>query len=135
MSRASDTLRLLREAPRPLASWLLLVIGALLLFAALFALWAADALVDSDGFSERAVRALDDEDVQAFVSSFLVEELIEQGDPGLIAGRPLLEAAVQAVVGSAAFRAALRDGAAPDTPHALLRRADRAAARRRLDQC
>ena len=103
MSRASDTLRLLREAPRPLASWLLLVIGALLLFAALFALWAADALVDSDGFTERAVRALDDEDVQAFVSNFLVEDLIEQGEPSLIAGRPLLEAAVQAVIGSAAF--------------------------------
>ena len=103
MSRASDTLRLLREAPRPLASWLLLVIGALLLFAGQFAFWAADALVDSDGFTERAVRALDDEDVQAFVSQFLVEELIEQGEPSLIAGRPLLEAAVQAVIGSAAF--------------------------------
>ena len=96
-------LRLVRAAPRPFASWLLLAAGALLLFAALFALWAADALVDSDGFTERAVRALDDDDVQQFVSNFLVEELIEQGDPGLIAARPLLEAAVQAVIGTAAF--------------------------------
>ena len=49
------------------------------------------------------MRALDDEDVQAFVSHFLVEDLIEQGEPSLIAGRPLIEAAVQAVLGSAAF--------------------------------
>ncbi len=96
-------LRLVRAAPRPFASWLLLVAGALVLFAALFALWAADALVDSDGFSDRAVRALDDEDVQQFVADFLVEELIEQGDPGLIAARPLIEAAVQAVIATAAF--------------------------------
>ena len=103
MSRAGDALRLLRAAPRPLASWLLLVAGALLLFAALFALWAADAIVDSEGFTERAVRTLDDEDVQRYVSNFLVEELIEQGDPSLIAGRPLIEAAVQAVIGTGAF--------------------------------
>ena len=103
MSRASGALRLLRGAPRPVASWLLLVIGALLLFAGQFAFWAADALVDSDGFTERAVRTLDDEDVQAFVSHFLVEDLIEQGEPSLIAGRPLIEAAVQAVIGSSAF--------------------------------
>ncbi len=103
MSRAGAALRLVRAAPRPFVSWLLLVAGALLLFAALFALWAADALVDSDGFSERAVRALDDEDVQRFVSNFLVEELIEQGEPGLIAARPLIEAAVQAVIGTPAF--------------------------------
>ena len=103
MSRASDALRLLRRAPRPVASWLLLVIGALLLFAGQFAFWAADALVDSAGFTERAVRTLDDEDVQAFVSHFLVEDLIEQGEPSLIAGRPLIEAAVQAVLGSSAF--------------------------------
>ena len=103
MSRAGDALRLLRRAPRPVASWLLLVAGALLLFAGQFAFWAADALVDSDGFTERAVRTLDDEDVQAFVSHFLVEDLIEQGEPSLIAGRPLIEAAVQAVLGSSAF--------------------------------
>ncbi len=103
MSRRGSALRLLRRAPRPVASWLLLVAGALLLFAGQFAFWAADALVDSDGFTERAVRALDDEDVQAFVSHFLVEDLIEQGEPGLIAGRPLIEAAVQAVLGSSAF--------------------------------
>ena len=103
MSRAGDALRLLRRAPRPVSSWLLLVAGALLLFAGQFAFWAADALVDSDGFTERAVRTLDDEDVQAFVSHFLVEDLIEQGEPSLIAGRPLIEAAVQAVIGSSAF--------------------------------
>ena len=118
MSRAGAALRLVRTAPRPFASWLLLVAGALLLFAALFALWAADALVDSDGFSDRAVRALDDEDVQRFVSNFLVEELIEQGDPGLIAARPLIEAAVQAVIGTAAF-AQLYETALHQTHRAL----------------
>ena len=103
VSRTRAALRLLHAAPRPLASWLLLVAGALLLFAAQFALWASEAVVDSDGFTERAVRALADEDVQRFVSNFLVEELIEEGDPGLIAARPLIEAAVQAVIGTAAF--------------------------------
>ena len=118
MSGAGAVLRLFRAAPRPLASWLLLAAGALLLLAALFALWAAETLVDSDGFSERAVRALDDEDVQRFVSNFLVEELIEQGDPGLIAARPLIEAAVQAVIGTPAF-AQLYETALRQTHRAL----------------
>ena len=112
MSRAATALWLLRRSPRPVASGLLLLIGALLLFAGQFALWAADALVDSDGFSDRAVRALDDDDVQSFVAAVLVEDLIERGDPGLIAGRPLIEAAVEAVIDSRAFaqlyRTALR---------------------------
>ena len=80
MSRVGSALRLLRRAPRPVASWLLLVAGALLLFAAQFALWAADALVDSDGFTERAVRASTTRRAGVRVA-LLVEDLIEQGEP------------------------------------------------------
>ena len=103
MSRAGEALRLARAAPRPLASWLLLVVGALLLLAAEWVLWADEVLFDADGFSERAVRALDDEDVQEYVSAVIVDGLIEEGSPDLIAARPLIEAAVQAVIGSSAF--------------------------------
>lgn len=91
------------DGARPVASWLLLVAGALLLIAAEFVLWADDALFDAVGFSDRAVRALDDERVQEYVSAVIVDELIEQGSPDLIAARPLIEAAVQAVIGSTAF--------------------------------
>ena len=77
--------------------------GALLLVAAEWVLWADEVLFDADGFSQRAVRALDDEDVQEYVSAVIVDGLIEEGSPDLIAARPLIEAAVQAVIGSAAF--------------------------------
>ncbi len=103
MSRAGEALRRTRSAPRPVASWLLLVAGALLLVAAEWVLWADEVLFDADGFSQRAVRALDDEDVQEYVSAVIVDGLIEEGSPDLIAARPLIEAAVQAVIGSAAF--------------------------------
>ena len=103
MSRLGDMLQFARAAPRPVASWVLLVVGALLLIAAEWALWADEVLFDADGFSERAVRALDDEDVQAYVSAAIVDGLIEEGSPDLIAARPLIEAAVQAVIGSSAF--------------------------------
>ena len=103
MSRAGAALRLTRSAPRPVASWVLLVAGALLLVAAEWVLWADEVLFDADGFSQRAVRALDDEDVQEYVSAVIVDGLIEEGSPDLIAARPLIEAAVQAVIGSSAF--------------------------------
>ena len=103
MSRAGEALRLARSAPRPVASWLLLVAGALLLVAAEWVLWADEVLFDADAFSQRAVRALDDEDVQEYVSAVIVDGLIEEGSPDLIAARPLIEAAVQAVIGSVAF--------------------------------
>ena len=134
VSRTRGALRLLRAAPRPLASWLLLAAGALLLFAAQFALWASDAVVDSDGFTERAVSALADEDVQRFVSNFLVEELIEEAGPGLIAARPLIEAAVQAVLGTPAFEQLYETSPPRDAPRALLRRAGRAATGGRRDR-
>ncbi len=60
-------------------------------------------LFNADGFSTRAVRALDDERVQEYVSTVIVDGLIEEGSPDLIAARPLIDAAVQAVIGSAAF--------------------------------
>ncbi|MXW34589.1 MAG: phosphatidylinositol-specific phospholipase C domain-containing protein [Chloroflexi bacterium] len=103
MSAMRDALRLARAAPRPVASWLLLAAGAVLLLAAEWVLWADEVLFDADGFSERAVRALDDDDVQEYVSTVIVDTLIEEGSPDLIAARPLIEAAVQAVIGSAAF--------------------------------
>ncbi|MYE31464.1 MAG: hypothetical protein F4X80_02135, partial [Chloroflexi bacterium] len=103
MSGVRDTLRLARGAPRPVASWLLLVAGAVLLVAAQWVLWADEVLFNADGFSERAVRALDDDDVQEYVSTVIVDTLIEEGSPDLIAARPLIEAAVQAVIGSSPF--------------------------------
>ncbi|MXZ62809.1 MAG: phosphatidylinositol-specific phospholipase C domain-containing protein [Chloroflexi bacterium] len=103
MSGVRDTLRLARGAPLPVASWLLLVAGAVLLVAAQWVLWADEVLFDADGFSERAVRALDDDDVQEYVSTVIVDTLIEEGSPDLIAARPLIEAAVQAVIGSSPF--------------------------------
>ena len=118
-ARAREAPRLARGAPRPLASWLLLIAGAVLLFASAFAIWADRAFFDADGFSERAVRALDDEDVREYVAGVIVDQLIEQGSPDLIAARPLIEAAVEAVIGSSAFQR-LYETALRETHAALL---------------
>ena len=117
--RARAALGAARRAPRPLASWLLLVLGALLLIAAQLTLWTESALLDSDGFADRASAALGDERVQAYVASFIVDQLIERGSSELVAARPLIEAAVQAVIGSAAFEQ-LYDTALRQTHRALL---------------
>lgn len=117
--RARAALGAARRAPRPLASWLLLVLGALLLIAAQLTLWTESALLDSGGFADRASAALGDERVQAYVASFIVDQLIERGSSELVAARPLIEAAVQAVIGSAAFEQ-LYDTALRQTHRALL---------------
>ena len=121
MRRAGEALRLARRRPRPVASWLLLVAGAVLLVAAEWVLWADEVLFDADGFSERAVRVLNDEDVQTYVSTTIVDGLIEEGSPDLIAARPLIEAAVQAVIGSEAF-AQLYETALRETHRTLFSR-------------
>lgn len=103
MSRGSGVLRAARRAPRALASGLLLLIGVLLLIASQLVIWTDDAVFDSDGFTSRAVRAVEDDGVQAYASSLLVDRLLGVGSPALAAARPLIGAAVQAVLDSAAF--------------------------------
>lgn len=103
MSRGSGLLRVARNAPRALASGLLLLLGVLLLLASQLAIWTDDAVFDSDGFTSRAVRAVEDDGVQAYASSLLLDRLLDSASPALAAARPLIGAAVQAVLDSAAF--------------------------------
>jgi len=85
-------------------SILFVVLAALALLASEVAVWADAAVFDSDGFATRSEAALADEDVRAFLTTQIVDIAIEEGSADLITARPLLEAAVDATLSSAAFR-------------------------------
>ncbi len=83
---------------------LFVVLAALALLVSEVAVWADAAIFDSDGFASRSEAALADEDVRAFLTTQIVDVAIEEGSADLVTARPLLEAAVDATLGSAAFR-------------------------------
>lgn len=85
-------------------SILFVVLTALALLASEVAVWADAAVFDSNGFATRSETALADEDVRAFLTTQIVDIAIEEGSADLVTARPLLEAAVDATLGSAAFR-------------------------------
>jgi hypothetical protein len=67
LSATTSTLR--RPRARRVASILLLVAGSLTLLVAELTLWARDAVFDTEGFTDNAVRALDDEEVRALAGA------------------------------------------------------------------
>jgi hypothetical protein len=102
LSAATSTLR--RPRARRVASILLLVAGSLTLLVAELTLWARDAVFDTEGFTDNAVRALNDEQVRALAVDRLVDQLVERGSSDLIAVQPLLQAATETVIDTGAFR-------------------------------
>lgn len=102
LSAATSTLR--RPRARRVASILLLVAGSLTLLVAELTLWARDAVFDTEGFTDNAVQALDDEQVRALAVDRLVDQLIESGSSDLITVQPLLQAATETVIDTGAFR-------------------------------
>ena len=87
-----------------LASRLTLLASALCIVAAVPALYARDAILDSDGFADRAVTALAQDEVDEEIAGRFATRLIERS-PGLVTLRPALEEAAADVAASPSFAA------------------------------
>ena len=93
------------------ASIVLVVVGALLLFAGTVTLYAREEVIDREAFADRAVAALDDDGVRHLVSREIVVNLVDRGSTDLVAARPLLESVVEAIVQTQPFRSVFRRAA------------------------
>jgi hypothetical protein len=104
-------MRRLSDATRLTTSIVLVVLGAVLLFAGTIALYAREEIIDREAFADRAVAALDDDGVRHLVSREIVVNLVDRGSTDLVAARPLLESVVNAVVQTQPFRQIFRRAA------------------------
>jgi hypothetical protein len=112
----------------------LVVLGAVLLLAGTIALYAREQVLDRDAFADRAVAALDDDELRRVVAREIVVNLIDRGSTDLVAARPLLESVVETVVQTQPFRRVFRTAAIEahrvfftrDSDNALVRLGDAA---------
>ena len=104
-------MRRLSDATRLTASVILVVLGAILLFAGAVTLYAREEIIDREAFADRAVAALDDEGVRHLVAREIVVNLVDRGSTDLVAARPLLESVVGAIVQTQPFRSVFRRAA------------------------
>jgi hypothetical protein len=96
---------------RSAVSVTLAVLAALVLALGTVAFYARAEIVDSDAFADRALVALEDDDVRRVVRRELVTALIDGGSPDLAAARPLLESVVDAIIDTQPFQALFRQAA------------------------
>jgi hypothetical protein len=101
----------LSDRTRNIAGVILVVVGAVLLFAGTIAFYAREQLINQEAFADRAVEALEDDGVRHLVSREIVVNLIDRGSTDLVAARPLLESVVDTVVGTQPFRRVFRAAA------------------------
>lgn len=101
----------MRWSGRDLVSVVLSLLAALATVAAILALYVKAEIGDRDAFADRAVAALEDPAVRQVVARQVVVGVLERGSPDLLSARPLLETAVQTVVGTGPFRSLMRTAA------------------------
>jgi hypothetical protein len=89
---------------RSLASPVLAVLAGMLLTLGASAWYVRSEIVDERAFAERASASLDDEDVRKVVADRIVDALVEQGSPDVLAVRPLLTSAIEALAATEPFR-------------------------------
>ena len=89
----------------------LVVLAALLLAVGTAAFYVRAEIVDSDAFADRALVALEDDNVRRVVRRELVTALIDRGSADLAAARPLLESVVDAVIDAQPFQSLFRRAA------------------------
>jgi hypothetical protein len=104
-------MRRLFDATSLTVSIVLVVVGAVLLFAGTATLYAREEVIDREAFADRAVAALDDDGVRHLVSREIVVNLVDRGSTDLVAARPLLESVVGAIVQTQPFRSVFRRAA------------------------
>ena len=100
-----------RGRGRNVASIVLAVLGALLVFAGALLLYVRAEILDEDAFADRAAAALDDDATRDVVSTEIVVGLIENGSPDLVAARPLIQQVVDTVIDSRPFKDVFREAA------------------------
>ena len=93
------------------ASRILAVLGALTLLFGAFFLYARQAIFSPEGFANRAVNAVEDQRVRDPLAEAIVDQLIENAEPDLVNGRPVLISVTSGVIGSRAFESVLRQAA------------------------
>ncbi len=96
---------------RPVASAVLLVLGAVLLLVGSIAFYVRSEIVAKEAFADRALVALEDDGLRKVVRREIVVNLIDRGSTDLVAARPLLESVVDVVLQSAPFRKIFRQAA------------------------
>jgi hypothetical protein len=89
----------------------LAVLAALALLAGLVTGYARLALFDSDGFSDRATAALDDDAVRAEIARRVTDDLVLNASADLVAFRPVIEGVVEGIVGAGIFQNLFRTAA------------------------
>lgn len=89
----------------------LVVVGTVLLIVGGVTLYLREEVFDADHFADRSAEALKDDDVRQVLADEIVDQIIAQGSAELIQAKPLLQATVATVLGSAPFRAIFRKGA------------------------
>lgn len=90
--------------PRVTVSIVLVVVGAVLLVAGAVAFYARGQIVDRQAFADRAVAALEDDEVRRVVGREIVTYAVEHGSADLVAARPLLESVVGGLLQTEPFR-------------------------------
>jgi hypothetical protein len=101
----------MQRSGRDLVSVVLSLLAALATVAAIVALYAKAEIGNRDAFADRAVAALEDPAVRQVVARQVVVGVLERGSPDLLSTRPLLESAVQTIVGTGPFRSLVRGAA------------------------
>ncbi len=101
----------MRWSGRDLVSVVLSSLAAVATVASILALYLRAEIADRDAFADRAVAALEDPAVRQVVARQVVVGVLERGSPDLLSARPLLESAVQTIVGTGPFRSLVRTAA------------------------
>lgn len=101
----------------------LALLGVALALVGLTALYVRHELANRDRFADRSVEALRSKPVQTVIAEEVAVELIERGSPDVVASRPLVLTAVQAILETEEFERILRRSAA--SAHDLLFHGDR----------
>jgi hypothetical protein len=96
---------------RRIASVALAILGALLLVAGLLAFYAREEILEPEPFADRAVAALEDDNVRDFVGDQIVVTIIDSGSTDLLAARPLLETVVRTAIDTESFERLFRRAA------------------------
>jgi hypothetical protein len=100
----------------------LVVLGVLLALAGLVAAYVKVELAEPEAFADRGVVALQSEPVRTVIGQQVAVQLLERQSPDLIATRPLVVTAVEAILETDSFARVLRQTAL--TAHGVLIRGD-----------
>lgn len=83
--------------------------AAVLLVASQFLIFGRTTVFNADRFADRSVEALEEPAVRAAVTEQIVDRIVADGEPDLVAVRPLLISVTEAVVQTNAFKQVYRN--------------------------